>query len=203
MAFPQGINHRNTSGYVSDGTNEDYANNARGPYPWTTAQGNNVGFEIDAPADITNVQPRDRNSGNDRRIAGFAITFATCRFRIDLPSAGNYYIGLGAGDANYAAVVGFDLYDGASSLGALTTGSTSAAQRFKDATDTEYTNVTWPTTQATVNKTFAGTILRVQPTGNGLLSHIYVEAAAGASDAQEWLYNSVIQKSRSTTMVGY
>jgi hypothetical protein len=191
MAYPQGINHRLSAIYVTDGVNEDYGIEARGPYPWTTAQGNNVGWEIDGPADITNTQHRNRNAGNDARIAGMVGVFTASRFRFDLPSAGNYNIGLGAGDANYAQAVGCDVYDSGSSLGTLTTGSTSGAQKFKDATDTEYTNVTWPTSQSVVSKTFSTTICRFQPTGDVWLCHMYVEA--GAAPASGPLLRSPIQ----------
>lgn len=69
MAFPQGLNFRATNAYVTDGTNEapetDSGGTGNQNYPWTTAQGNTVGWET---ADSV-YQARDWNSGNDRRLA--------------------------------------------------------------------------------------------------------------------------------------
>lgn len=178
MALPQGINFRQTSGYVTDGANEDYeiTSSSSESYPHTTAQGNNVGWETVS----INYQTRDRQSGNDPRLAGVNWNdVVSADFRMDLPSAGNYNVGIAAGEGNYARDVAFDLYDTSSSLGSLTTGSTSAAQRFKDATNTEYTEVTWPTSQTLVEKTFSTTICRFRaPSASQFIAHVYVESAA-------------------------
>lgn len=176
MALPQGINFRASAGYVTDGANEDYDIASRGAYPWTTAQGNNVGWITQS-----SVNYRDRTTGNDRRIAGSCF-IDTDDFRIDLPSTGDYNVGIAAGDANYAQEVNWELFDNTSSLGTLTTGSTSAGERFKDATNTEYTDSTWPTSQTLVTKTFTSTIMKVSATEvtGQWVAHIYVESAGAA-----------------------
>lgn len=182
MAYPQGIDFRATLGFVTDPANYNFEPDPGGTtpsYPRTTPQGNTVGWET-----LTNAPAfRDRNAGNDARIAGGVLMGAADAdvYRFDLPATGNYNIGLGAGDAVYTAVVGVSLFDTNSSLGALTTGSTSASQRFKDANNIEYTNVTWPTTQATILKTFATTICRFKPVASSEMANFYVASAATPS----------------------
>lgn len=187
MALPQGINFRSTAGFVTDPANYDVEHGTSVTYPWSTAQGNIVGLEY-ASANNDN---RNRNSGNDPRLAGIAFHGTVdMDFRIDLPSSGNYNIGLAAGDASYACAVTVDLYDTSSSLGSLSTGSTSGSQRFKDATDTEYTDATWPTSQTLVTKAFSTTICRFRvlwTAGLTRVSSVYVEAAAAGQPANVFL----------------
>jgi len=180
MSLPQGINYRSTSGFVTDGANEYPQVATAIDYPTTTPQGNSVGWEV---AKLNSIQTRDRNSGNDRRLAG--VNFPTgdgigtvFTYRIDLPSAGNYNIAIAAGDPNYSSPCNWDLYDNVTKLTTLTSGTTSAAQRFKDATNTEYTQATWPGSNTKYAATFASTILRIQNLASAVdvVAHLYVEA---------------------------
>lgn len=187
MAFPQGINFRGTSGYVTDPANYDpeLTASGNGDYPRTTAQGNTVGWETMGGGLY---QTRDRLAANDPRLAGTNRTDNTqdIDFRIDLPASGNYNIGLAAGDASYSWGCAIDLLDTNSNLGHLSTGSTSGAQRFKDATDTEYTNVTWPTSQTLVSKTFSTTICRVRAlatVGGSEIASFWVAVGAASGPA--------------------
>ena len=178
MALPQGINFRQTSVYVTDGANEDNSTTTTANYPVTTAQGNNVGWEQNIGNSI------DRDATYDRRLAGFAVSAGTQEnFRIDLPATGNYNVRLAVGEKFYGCDAGVTLYDTNTSLGALATGTTSAAARFKDATDTEYTNVTWPGSNSAVSKTFTTTIcrFRLAATSNVRLAHVYIESAGGGT----------------------
>lgn len=186
MAFPQGINFRQTIGYVTDGANEDAeligAGGGTETYPRTTAQGNNVGWETVAAT----YQGRDRNSGNDRRLAGINRKDggSATDYRIDLPAPGNYKVGLAAGDASYARDTQVDLYDTSSSLGSLATGSTGAGNNFKDATNTEYSAANWPTSQTLVQFTFSTTICRfrfLDTGGENPAAHVYIEEAAAVA----------------------
>ncbi len=181
MAYPQGIAFRGTAGYVTDAANYDpeLPNGTNSEtYPRTSAQGNTVGWETDG----SSYNSTNRNDTNDPRIAGFGHAgTVTAEFRLDLPSTGDYNIGIAMGDAAYGCPVACDLYDSASSLGSLTTGTTSAAQRFKDATDTEYTQITWPTSQTLATKTFSTNICRFRVLGDASITRIaslYVESAA-------------------------
>ncbi len=175
---PQGFDFRETIGYVSDPANyaPSYmlAGNPVPIFPTLSGQGNICGF-----ASGLDVQLRDKNSGNDARIAGLLFSVSgDIDFKITLPAPGSYNVGLAAGDAAYSRNVAVDLYDGATLLAHLSTGATSGPQRFKDATDTEYTNVTWPTNQTLRNFTFATTDCIFRLVFGSFLTSLYVESAA-------------------------
>jgi hypothetical protein len=180
MAFPQGVNFRDSAGFVTDGTNEDWekgSNSGSQTYPKTSAQGNTYGTE-----GASTFSAVDRNSGVDRRLAGinYTSTIGTT-WRIDLPSAGNYNVRFAAGDYSFSNNTDWDIYDGTTKLAALTTGSTSGGQRWKDANNVEYTAATWPTSNQPKSFTFATTICRIKTansSGNAVVSHFYIESAS-------------------------
>lgn len=178
MAFPQGINFREFLAFVTDGADEDFADtDAFNPtYPQTTTQGNTVGWE-----DVLDGGFRDRNSGIDRRLAGMNFAGNAPRFRFDLPASGNYNVRLAAGDHDNACDTGVELFDTTSSLGTLSTGSTSTSAAFKDATNTEYSTANWPGSNTAASKTFATTICRFQLASGGSqrIAHLHVAAASG------------------------
>ncbi len=184
MSFQQGTDFRSGAAYVTDPAGCTYEIGYYGnltSYPRTTPQGNTVGYEPHA----LNADVRDRDNSVDPRLAGFTFTDTTHQlvFRIDLPAAGDYNIGLACGDVFSATGANYiELFDNTTSLGVLINGSTSGANRWLDATGTERTNVTWPTSNAMVTKTFASTILRIKlgngSTIRGLISHLWVESAA-------------------------
>ena len=185
------VNFRSTLGYVTDAANTFAELTIGGDYPTVAPWGRNVSWEGGAT-----VQARDRNSGNDPRIAGLGFTNAVTdqyTFRIDLAAAGTYPIALAAGDPSYATAVNITIQDSATVLGTPISGSTSAPQRFKDATNTEYTQATWPSSQTPVNFTFATTILRVivgDGVNGGHINHVSVGAALVSTAilmGQAWL----------------
>lgn len=186
MAYPQGANFRQNLAFVTDGANEHFeAGTGVGTYPTTTAQGNTVGWEDDGL--LLTLQVRDRNSGNDRRLAGmhFDTTLDNINYRFDLPSAGTYNIRAANGEANYARTCRMDLYDTSSSLGTLINGSTGAANSFLDATNTVYTAANWPGSNTAVSKTFTTTICRFRFPRSSFsetwVAHLYVESGGSAS----------------------
>lgn len=174
MAFPQGINFRATSGYVTDGANESFEN-AGTLYPRTTAQGNTVGWE----QAVGNL--RDRSSSVDRRLAGINYINSQSDYRIDLPSAGSYTIRAAFGDMSSVNDTLWSLLDTTTSLATLATGTNVASGSFKDATDTVRTAAAWPGSNASITKTFSTTICRFRgaAAAANIISHVYVEAAAG------------------------
>lgn len=177
MALPQGIDFRSTAGYVTDPANCDYEiSPGGGNYPRTTAQGNTVGWEASNGGNI-----RDRNTGVDPRLAGTCWSSpSTTAYRIDLPASGSYNVRLAAGDyGSYGVACAWDLYDTTTLQANLTTGSTSAAKRWKDAQNVEYTDATWPGSNSVRNFTFSTTILRLKAPTSGNISHFYVESAGG------------------------
>lgn len=103
----------------------------------------------------------------------------TWDYRIDLSAVGVYNIGIAMGEASYAGPTNCEIFDTSTSLGVICSGSTSAAQRFKDATNTEYTNLTWPASQTLISKTFSTTIcrFRIGSAGTSInpVAHIYME----------------------------
>lgn len=177
MALPQGINFRQTSGYVSDPTGTDYEIYASSPgnYPRTSAQGNTVGWESTAgDSGFT----RNRNSSNDARLAGLSNPNTGSYFRIDLPSTGSYNIRAAFGDGSYSANVDFAFRDDSTSF-ATVSGSTGAANSFYDASGTVRTAAAWPGSNSSISRTFTSTIFRLYMTTKGPVAHLYVESASG------------------------
>lgn len=183
MSLPQGINFRSTAGYVTDGANEDAeldSGTGNANYPRTTAQGNSVGWETASSTYNT----RDRSAGNDRRLAGINFNGSTGKFdyRIDVPSAGVYKIIVAMGDPSYAQTVDCELFDGAASLGVIISGSTGAANSFKDQNNQTWTAATFFANTSMLQITMSSTILRFRfgSVGGitGQVAHIYVESAS-------------------------
>lgn len=193
MAYPQGMNFRSTSGYVTDGTGEDNETGqlAAGTYPRTSAQGNTVGWESAGSDHPT----RNRSAANDRRLAGCSFTdTAAADFRFDLSSTGDKVLRCGIGDQAYSrANQKVEIFDTSSSLGTLFSGvSTGAANSFLDATGTARTNAAFNGSNASVTKTFSTTICRFR-CGDGtnptFVAHLYVEdgaAAGGHPTMKRW-----------------
>lgn len=189
MALPQGLDFRLSAAFVTDPTNCIYEiDGSSSPYvsyPRITPQGNTVGWETNA---FNWLSDRNRNASLDARLAGFKnvnMLVVQPVYRVDLPAAGSYNIGLAAGDSSYGQSSYIELFDTSTSLGVLVNGTTTGANRWFDATGTQLTNVTWPTSNTKVAKTFATTILRLK-LGNGstvgaYLAHLWVESAGGAS----------------------
>lgn len=183
MTYPQGISFRATSGYVTDvspSTYEIMDTNLSGTpqYPRTTAQGNTVGYELGA----VNSSPRNRNSGNDARLAGaHSCTSTTQRYRFDLPATGSYNIRVAAGDAVYSSNTNVELFDTTTSLGILCSGSTGAGNSFKDASNTIRTAAAWVSSNTAVSKTFSSTIARFALSSgtSANIAHLYIESAGG------------------------
>ena len=190
MTWVKGLNCRATSGYVTDGTDDTYilddGSGLGEQYPITR---NGFTFGYDSS---TGVQTRDRNSGNDPRLAGtHSNTPDLATIRIDVPATGTYLARAAFGDAAYAAG---DIYaefqNGTTALATVDdSGGTSAPQRFDDATGVELTNVTWPGSNATVSLTLTGTIFRlaygkVSGSRSCAVNHVSLDQQAAASNAQ-------------------
>ncbi len=188
MAYPQGINFRASTAFVTDVSPSDAeapADPTIATYPHTTAQGNNVGWET-----ATSLSSRDRSTSPDVRLAGiFFIDNPNTRdFRFDLPAAGAYNLGLAAGDYTYAQGPNkVEIFDTAASLGVLCNASTSGGATFLDASGVERTAAAWPGSHVLVAKTFSSTICRFRLGGgasaNSMIAHAYVESGAAGYDA--------------------
>jgi hypothetical protein len=169
-----GINFRATSGYVTDGAGETY--DLGNAYPQTRG-GVTFGW-----ADDRSGSSRDRNSGNDRRLAGLVFANTTGTYwRLDLPSAGTYDIYCACGDASATGSAEWLLQDTTTTFKTLTDTSV-AANSFVDATDVELTHANWPGSNAPTQRVFSTTQLRFQPnnSNNERLSHVrFADAAVG------------------------
>jgi len=188
MPIKQGINFRNTAGYVTDGTDHTYEILFGTPanYPRTTPQGFTVGWEV---VGTSGPQTRNRSTSIDTRLAGTCFNTTASdvlTYRVDLPNSGSHDIRIAAGDNSYArSGLKIELFDDTTSLGILVANGTTAGGKFRDATDAELTAAAWPAGNTKVTKTFASQIARFK-LGNGTnqtyLAHLYIEgvAAGGA-----------------------
>ena len=172
MAWDKGFNFRSGSTYVTDGANCTYA--TTDAYP-TTRNGVTFGWDI-------GVSALDRNSGIDSRLAGINYKFTpAATFRVDLPATGDYNVYAACGDAGSANRCAWDFKDTSTTF-AQTTGVTSGSLRWKDITNTELTDSTWPSSNTPVLRTFASTILNVVQTytaDNNVIAHLFVSQAGG------------------------
>ncbi len=179
-----GVNFRSTSGYVTDGANETYC--LGDIYP-TTRGGVTFGW-ISGHATGVN---RDRNSGNDRRLAGFNGTGNSgtqAQFQLDLPASGSWTIHLALGDASYAQ--GYEyvrIKDGSGGSALLTIDDTdgTSANHFDDAGGNDRTAAAWPGSEVGVSVTFSGSTLwlllgsPVAQAGQSTLAHLRAVQAGG------------------------
>lgn len=185
MAFPQGIDFRSTSAYVTDPTDHTYEISTTANYPRTSAQGNTVGWET-----ITGtLNGRDRSTSVDARIAGLIFNSSTTgnmTYRIDLPSSGSYLIKGAAHDA--ITGVKDTKLEVSDTTTLLVTAWDQASMVFLEPVD--ITNVkmaasSWPSGQGSRTLTWSTTIARfklTQPTSGGtqnfpFISNIYIESA--------------------------
>lgn len=136
-----GLAFRQTSGYVTDAAQDTYVLHTD-TYP--TARTNGNGLEVTFGYTAGTPDARDRSLSVDPKFAGMNFSMDSGTFRIDLPDgAGTYDVRVAFGDATTSGGFGsFDLNDGATSFVSCTA-STTAANRYIDASCTERTEATW------------------------------------------------------------
>lgn len=153
-----GINHRDTSGYVTDGAGETYCLGQNDLYP-TTRGGKTFGW--DSFGDIS----RNRDSAVDRRLAGDArIDDATQKvWRCD-HAAGTYPITIGQGSAgifsssyNYLEVL-----DNTTTVLTIDDTNGVPSGNHNDSTGTQYSSSSWPGSSVATNCTFATSTIFVK-----------------------------------------
>lgn len=186
-----GINFRNTSGYVTDGTDEvPWLGES---YPATKMAGSGQSVTAGWESGFTSGNERDRDNGIDARLAGihFESGGTVCRFRIDLDSTGDHDIRAAFGDpgasGNYSE---FEFLDSTTSL--FQSGSNNdGISNWRDATDVQRTSAAdWVSNNAKRTETFASTIFRtdmnyqgVNSSGAAVISHLFVESVGGGGGA--------------------
>ena len=178
-----GINVRATSGYVTDGSGETYSLGEA--YP-TTRGGLTFGWD----ANLTSAS-RDRNAGNDRRLAGIIFWSNGAgyvkTFRIDLPSTGDWIIRAAFGDASATQQHYVSFRDNATTFASFSNVAT-GANEFADASGVVRTHAAWPGSNASISRTFGSTSFFIDigdPSGtdgeNTAFAHIYIEEAGSSA----------------------
>ena len=156
MAF--GVNHRDSAGYVTDGTDETYCLGQNDLYP-TTRGGQTFGWG--GFADIS----RDRSNSVDRRLAGDArIDDATqITWRLDY-SAGTYPVRIAQGTAGIFAptYLYLQVLDNTTPVLTLDDSNGLAAGNHNDATGATYSSAAWPGSNTATNLTFSSSTIFVK-----------------------------------------
>lgn len=125
-----------------------------------------------------NVDERDRNAGNNAKLAGVCFHGSTSGvyFRVDLPAVQNYKIRAACGDPNYSSVQQFRLTDGAGADLINVSDASVAANSFLDAGGTERTHANWLTSNAQITVAVTADHVRaylINSSGNSL-SHLEI-----------------------------
>lgn len=178
MSWDKGFNFRASSGYVTDGANETYVLHTDA-YPVTR---NAVTFGWNtAPIDS-----RDRNSANDRRLAGMNFTHNAIDFQVDLPATGDYTIRLAMGDdaAGWGSGTQKCIFkDNTTTLATMGPTDVTTAN-WRDAVGTQYNNASWPGSNSSITGTFATTTF-IATVGNALdysvMAHLFLSQVAAAA----------------------
>jgi hypothetical protein len=192
MAWDKGFNFRATSVYVTDGPNATYVietgGNAANQYPITR---NGVTFGWIGVAG--GFQTRNRSLSNDVRLAGCHFPsngsgLVDKRFRVDLPSAGQYQVWLAVGDpSNRAANATVAIYHGTTLLASY--GPTSlSGNSLIDAAGIVRTAAAWVSAGggSPLSATFATTTLFIDigntaSAGASPISHLFISQAGTAT----------------------
>lgn len=176
-----GFNFRASSGYVTDSAGQTYSLGAA--YP-ETRNGITFGWET-----IGHLDMRDRDSGIDVRLAGMNFNNASggahSTFRIDLPSSGSWDVRCAVGDTSGHTDVYFKASDDATAFITVDSAGGHGAYEWFDAGGTVRTSASdWVNNNASVNRSFASTIMRFQigkdaASGISCVAHIEVSSAGG------------------------
>jgi len=183
MAFHAQINFRQTNTYVSDGEGQTYC--LADQYPVTRG---GLTFGLEVYYGSANYG-RNRSTAYDVRLAGVvqkANDGNQNTFRLDLPNAGRYLIGLAIGDAGYAQGYQYvQVRDNTTELFTVAKAGGTAIAHFLDGAATDHTAANWPANCALVVADFASTILRVAfgspsaQTNSSTIAHLSVLGVAG------------------------
>lgn len=187
MSINWGFNFRQTSGFVTDGTNESPALGEL--YPHSFGNGATAGWTNNGGGTLTG---RDRSSSVDRRLAGIVTigSGATSTFQVDLPASGSYSIRLAMGDESFSApTTKVVIKDGTTVLATIGSHNV-AADQFYDTTDTAYSGANWPGSNTANTYSFAGSTLNVDLVGGAsgaVIAHLFVSQVGGGVNVLGWL----------------
>jgi len=189
MGFPQGFNFRSSAAFTVDGYQdqsviEPVASNSQ--YPTTFPSGTVAGWEGDG----TFIDGQNFITAPPK-LAGhhYSTNLTSCQdFRVDLTQPGVWDINLGVGDGSYVIDSTITLFDTSTSLGTLSSGTTPAINRWRDALNTEFTSrALWDASQAPARRKFATTIARFRlgTVNSTRLCHLKIEWAPGVKLSYE------------------
>lgn len=197
-----GWNFRNSIAFKTDGTNQTWAigggTDSRDVFPTSRGGLPNFGF---VGAGVFSWDSRDRNSGFPVELAGMAyktdFNGNERDFRVTLPSAGDYKIRLALGDSNEGRTIYAQIFDNTTVRSTFDT-TTSGSNRWRDATNTELTEVTWPTSNAQITLTFATTTFLLR-WGDGVsktafISHLEIEEVGAVAVAVGALGQRILRR---------
>lgn len=178
MAIKIGVNFRDTSGYVTDGTDETYCLRTDG-YP-TTRAGVTFGWGSEQ------LQSRNRNTANSK-LAGFnnpEYDNTAQSWYIDLDAASLHDIRAAFGDYNYSvSPIYARFFDGGTGFKTVS-GDSLASTNWFDADGTLRTSVSdWVNNNTKISRTFGGSQLRVlcgdgTSSKDGKITHVSIEEIA-------------------------
>ncbi len=167
-----GINFRGTAGYVGDGVGETYC--LADAYP-TTRGGGTFGF-------LSAVSGADRDSGQDRRLAGINFNGAGPEtFQWDLPATGSATVHLGLGDASASHTnVQAVFKDNTATLFTVGPYFVNGISGVADATGQDLSMANWPAQELGRLVTMATTVLKIVLTAdaNWTIAHLRVVQAS-------------------------
>jgi hypothetical protein len=157
-----GFDFRATQTFVVDPSYATFITTGTNVYPTTrTVNGQQITFGWESQS--VSILSRDRGTWADPRLAGINCQpndGNTSVFRVDLPSAGTYAIGLATGDGvgNNPMNNHLSIASGSTSVLSLLVDS---GNDFGDASGQRWSAGAWPASNVEVQRTFAGTILRM------------------------------------------
>jgi uncharacterized membrane protein len=162
-SWTQGFDFRYTADFVGDTPDSTYVLETTA-YP-TTRNGITFGWVQNSYAAYRAIHPMDRSTQVDPRLAGVSWVHndsdAPASFNVDLPGPGTYNIALAMGDEGYSTCwtqCEIQFLDGSNVL-ATVTGGFIRAGYFYDANGTNLSAAAWPTSNAPLQVTLAGTKL--------------------------------------------
>jgi hypothetical protein len=156
MPFSQGIYFRVLDNQT-DPTDYDAEISLGNNYPRVSAQGVNVGWEVAMGQGI------DRNTTTDVRLKAihFSLRSNTCDYRIDLPSAGVYYVRAAMGDSGFSHPQRLRIVDTTTVLLDSDSAADIPSDQWMDANEVTRTSESdWVNNNTLVQLTFATTICR-------------------------------------------
>jgi len=191
VSYDQGLDLRSTQAYGDgiDPANCDYVILGRGLYPWTTAQGNTVGWETTQPQYFRDDYGDTLYGTMKLTGSNYVYNGSTRNLRLDLPASGSYTVTLaiGGGIATHGTAVVLDTSTTLATIGPLAI-TTTPPPSWADASGNIWTGAStsaaeaaWVAGQVPITLTFATTICRIQLIASGgymPLCHVRVTAAA-------------------------